>query len=289
MAQYLPFVPASCRVADFHDVDSEKWRQFAQHARAPLRWMYAIEAHRLRQFETTVGAGVDWVLFVSEPEAALFRSFTMDRIPARVVSNGVDTTFFHPVSAPAAGQRTNILFTGTLDYRPNIDAVQFFVRDVLPRVRAEIATAQFTAAGHRPVRRLLRSVRSAGDCVKIAGSVPDIRPYFAAAHVYVAPMRLGRGIQNKILEAMAMGVPVVATPLAVEGLAVDDGIHVLVAKGPEQFAAAVVALLRDADRCRELVENALRLVQRQYRSELTVQGIDAFLPEAFVPAAHSRP
>jgi len=277
MAQYLSLVTASRRIVDFVDVDSEKWWQFAGHARVPLRWAYAIESRRLRRFEKQISATAERVLFASDAEAALFQSFVPAGVPVQVIPNGVDTALFHPQHAPATPRGAKMLFVGTLDYRPNVDAVLFFVREVLPLVRAAVPAARFTAVGHRPARRLVRSMRSVHDGVEIAGSVADVRPYFAATDVFVAPLRLGRGVQNKVLEAMAMGVPVIATPLAVEGLAVQDRVHVLVAETSRQLAAAVIELLRDAELCRRLADNALRLVRDEYRWQRAERAIDACL------------
>ncbi len=282
MAQYLPATGTSRRVLDFVDVDSEKWRQWAARAGAPLGWAYGLEARRLRQLERRGGTLADRVLFVSAEEAALFQTFARAAAAVRVVPNGVNTDFFRPPRDRPVAQDPNILFTGALDYRPNVDAVVYFAREVLPRVRREIPAAQFTAVGHRPSRRLRRAIQPLGDTVRIAGSVPDVRPYFGQARVCVAPLRLGRGVQNKVLEAMAMGVPVVVSPVAAQGLAVNDGVDVLVAETAEQCAAAVVALLRDPERCRRLVENARRLIERAYRWDVNLRLLDACLDQGEV-------
>ncbi len=260
MAPYLAAVDAERRIADFVDVDSEKWREYAEHARAPLSWAYRVEAQQMRALESRGAAAATRVLFVSEDEAALFRPVAPAGVPVCQVRNGVDTTFFQPSSA--APPEPHLVFVGALDYLPNAAAVRCLVEQILPRVRAHTPDVRLTAVGHRPSRALMRL--AAGESVRIAGSVSDVRPYLAAAQVFVAPMRFGRGVKNKVLEAMAMGVPVVASAVAVQGLAVSDGVHARIADEPKAFAAAVAELLRDTAQRRRLADNALRLVRESY-------------------------
>jgi len=283
MASYLTNVNVPRRVVDIVDVDSEKWRQFADRSRGPLRWAYRLEARRLRAFEASLGAWTDRVLFVSPGEVALFRSFCPQAADVRVIANGVDTEYFRATSGEIGPRQPQLLFTGALDYRPNVEAVLSFARDILPLIRRDIPEARFVAVGHRPAARLLQEVSAHGGALQIAGSVPDVRPYFRAARVYVAPLQLGRGVQNKILEAMAMRVPVVASPLAVAGLEVDAGRHALVCTRPEEFAAAVVSLLRDERRCRELTDAASHLIAERYSWEENLKLVDACLDDCARP------
>jgi sugar transferase (PEP-CTERM/EpsH1 system associated) len=284
MAQYLPAATAPRTIVDVVDVDSEKWRQFARDSHQPLRAAYGLEARRLRAFEEGVGRTTDQVLFVSEGEAELFRSFGAPRARVLVVPNGVDTDYFNPEPRTGDRRAAQLLFTGALDYRPNVDAVLAFARDVLPRVRAHIPEAQFTAVGHRPARLLLRHAQRHPGDVQVMGSVPDVRPYFRQAQVYVAPLRLGRGVQNKILEAMAMRVPVVASPLAVSGLSVTPGTHVLVARTPQDYADAVVGLLRSPAERERLAAAAARLIAGRY----TWAGNLSLLDDCLAPASDIR-
>jgi sugar transferase (PEP-CTERM/EpsH1 system associated) len=276
MAQYLPYSRARRRVVDCVDVDSEKWRQYASSCPPPLSWAYALEAARLRAFEQRAGAESDCVVFVTEGEASLYRTFCPGSTDVRVIRNGVDTAYFQPRNVSPAGPPT-LLFTGALDYRPNVDAVRFIARRVLPAVRCKIPDACFVAVGHRPSRALLREAQRSAVPVTIAGSVPDVRPYFEPATVFVAPLRLGRGVQNKVLEAMAMGVPVVASPLATQGLDLHAGEHLLVAETEAEFADAVAVLLHDPQRRRLLADAALALVREHYRWDSVFPLIDACL------------
>jgi sugar transferase (PEP-CTERM/EpsH1 system associated) len=281
MAQYLEAAKAPWQVVDFVDVDSEKWRQFAAYSRGLARWGYRTEAARLRAFETRVALHADRVLFISRAEKALFGSFCRPSGGLRVVPIGVDTEYFRAETSADGRASTDLLFTGALDYRPNVEAVLYFTRHVLPLVRAAVPEARLIAVGHRPVRRLLREAARRGGALQIAGSVPDVRPYFRAAGVYVAPLQLGRGVQSKVLEAMAMRVPLVASPLAVEGVSIEPGTHALIAETPEQFAAAVVALLRHAEQRRRLTEAAFGLIEQQYTWPASFELVDACLqPDA---------
>ena len=280
MMQYAAAVGAAWTVADFVDVDSEKWRQFGAHARGPVRWAYQLEATRLRAFERQSGAQADCVLFVSDAEATLYRTFCLDQTDVRVIPNGVDLTYFAAGDGAGPQAGGHLLFTGAMDYRPNIEAVVACARKIVPLIRKQIPTVQLVAVGHRPAPRLLREAARHDGALRIAGSVPDIRPYFRDARVYVAPLRLGRGVQNKILEAMAMCVPVVASTLALQGLDVEPERHVLVADGDEQFAAAVVKLWRDPARARSLADTARRLVETRYGWAGNLERLDACLPVA---------
>ncbi len=231
MAQYLPLATART-VMDFVDLDSAKFADYAAEARGPMRWVYAREARLLDAFERAVAARVDASLFVSAAEAALLPG-------AQVLENGIDAVHFDPARVrPVAERGPLIVFTGQMDYPPNIEAVRWFARDVLPTVRAMHPQARFAIVGRAPTA----AVRAlAGEAVIVTGEVDDVRPWLAAAAVVVAPLRIARGVQNKVLEAMAMARPVVATPAAAEGIDHAGTIHV--ADGAAAFAACVSALL----------------------------------------------
>ena len=165
------------------------------------------------------------------------------------------------------------MFAGNLGYFPNVDAATFLVRDVLPRVRAAVPGAELRLVGARPARRVRALAGAAG--VSLAASVPAIAPELAAATIALVPLRAGSGLQNKVLEAMAAGTPVVATPRAVAGLALGTGEEVLVADDAAGLAAAAVALLRDPARARAQARAARALVERRYRWEDSAAGVEA--------------
>ena len=235
MAQYRGPEPT---IMDMVDVDSAKFAAMAPKTRWPMRAMLTREAKRLGDYERRIAGEVDATLFVSEAEAALFRAGGgQGRIVA--IENGIDAATYDPDTIrEARSDEPLIVFTGQMDYRPNIDAVTRFATRILPLVRAACPSARFAIVGRAPtpaVRRL------AGEGVIVTGEVPDTRLWLARAHVCVAPLDLARGIQNKLLEAMAMARPVVASTAAAEGI--DHGGTIAVAEGDRDFADRVIAAL----------------------------------------------
>ncbi|WP_432770856.1 MAG: TIGR03087 family PEP-CTERM/XrtA system glycosyltransferase [Sphingopyxis sp.] len=248
MAQYLPADFDGPVLMDFVDVDSAKFATYAaQDPRQPLHWVHAREAKKLGAFEAAVARTVDASLFVSEAEAALFRARSglgTDRV--RAVENGIDTDRFDPATtlAPVGGGDGPLaVFTGQMDYRPNIDAVRWFAADILPLVRAQHPAARFAIVGRAPTDAVRALATLPG--VTVTGEVPDVRPWLAAADAVVAPLLLARGVQNKLLEAMAMARPVVASAAAAEGIDAAPGAHLLVADDAAGIAAAVARLFGD--------------------------------------------
>jgi polysaccharide biosynthesis protein PslH len=201
------------------------------------------------------------VLCVSEPDAAALRALVPAREPT-VVPNGLDVDDFARIGDQATDGAARLVFTGTMDFRPNADAVEWFARDVLPRIRSVRPDAELVAVGQRPGPRLWR--RHGRDGITITGAVDDVRPFLARASVVVAPLRFGSGTRVKLLEAMACARPIVATTLAAEGLAVRDGRELLLADGPEPFARAVLALLADPARARRLGRAGHALVRARH-------------------------
>lgn len=245
MAQYLPTSFAGPVLMDFVDVDSAKFATYAaQDKRQPLNWVHKREAERLGAYEAEVARRVDASLFVSAAEAALFRGrsgLAEDRVKA--VENGIDTDKFDPAlphDVVGQGEGPLAVFTGQMDYRPNIDAVRWFAADILPLVRRRHPAAHFAIVGRAPTDEVKALAALPG--VIVTGEVPDVRPWLAAADAVVAPLLLARGIQNKLLEAMAMARPVVASAAAAEGIDAAPGEHLRVADDAAAFAAAVGAI-----------------------------------------------
>jgi sugar transferase (PEP-CTERM/EpsH1 system associated) len=224
------------RVVDLVDVDSAKWRAYAETGRGPMRRVHAREARVMEALERRIARECDWSTFVSEEEAALFKRIAPESgAKVRAISNGVDAAFFDPALSferPFPPGGPVFVFTGAMDYPPNVDAAIWFADAVLPLLDG----ARFVIVGASPAPQVQALSRRAG--ITVTGRVPDVRPYLAHADAAVAPMRIARGIQNKVLEAMAMARPVVVTPDALEGIAAAAGSEVLVANGAEAFAAA---------------------------------------------------
>jgi sugar transferase (PEP-CTERM/EpsH1 system associated) len=243
MAPYLAETPIS-KIVDIVDVDSEKWRVYAAQSSWPMNWIYGREAAMLLSLERRSALAFDKSIFVSSAEADVFLSLapeTSGRVLA--MNNGVDTDYFDPArefSSPFESGIDALVFTGTMNYRPNIEAVASFARDVFPGIRRRRPNAEFWIVGAHPspdVRALKR------DGVHVTGQVEDVRPFLAHAACVVAPLKIARGVQNKVLEAMAMARPVVVSPEAREGIEARARDELLIADTPDIFEQTVGAVL----------------------------------------------
>ena len=239
MAQYVTGAEysASKKIADMVDVDSEKWREYSQQKTFPMSWVYHREAKYLLKFESHVAESFNYSLFVSTAEADKFKELAPS-VAARVgsYSNGVDTDYFCPqqdFSSPYKDNECVLVFTGAMDYWPNIDAVSWFAREVFPAVLASNPQTRFYIVGSNPAPQVHKLADLPG--VVVTGRVEDIRPYLAHAAVAIAPMRIARGIQNKVLEAMAMARPVIVSEAGIEGIDAIHGEDVLVASQTSDY------------------------------------------------------
>jgi sugar transferase (PEP-CTERM/EpsH1 system associated) len=257
------------RVMHFAELDSDKWRQYAERARGPLRWVYAREQRTLLAFETRVARAFDENVFCTPLEQQIFQQ-AVPGASSLVLRNGVDLEHFRP--APQRAEPGHLVFTGVMDYLPNADGCEWFVREILPRVRQRHPGARFSIVGSRPTARVKALAQVEG--VQVTGFVPETRDWLARAAVSVAPLRIARGIQNKVLEAMAMGLPVVGTTQAtqgVEGVAERD---FLVADSAAALAEAVLRLLDAPEPARELGRRARRFVEQHYDWEVVLRPLD---------------
>ena len=247
MAQFMPAGLAR-RVLDMVDVDSDKWMQYAPTQRWPLSWVYAREARKLAEWEARVAQDFDATLLVSEDEAALLKQrVPQARNKINAFENGVDADYFSPARDypnPYPSGVKSVVFTGAMDYWPNVDAVAWFAERIFPAVREAAPNAQFTIVGSRPTEAVLALARQPG--VVVTGSVADVRPWIAHATCAVAPLRIARGVQNKVLEAMAMARPVIASAQAAEGIRAEAGRDYILARGEADFAGAVLDQLKVA-------------------------------------------
>jgi sugar transferase (PEP-CTERM/EpsH1 system associated) len=234
---------------DFVDIDSDKWRQYAKTKSWPTSWLYRREGERLLAWERKVAAAFTASLFVSETEAADFRALAPESA-ARVghYNNGVDADYFSPdrdYANPYPADATAIAFTGAMDYWPNIDAVTWYAREVLPGLRAARPELLFAIVGSNPTPQVRELAALPG--VLVSGRVADVRPWLAHARVVVAPLRIARGIQNKVLEGMAMARNLVATPQALEGIHARVGEEVRRAVDAVELARETLAALDGPD------------------------------------------
>ena len=274
MAQYLPARPRQTVIMDFVDMDSAKFAAYAKEGRGPMAWVMQREARLLFQYERAIAARADASLFVSEAEAQLFRERSgAERV--HVVENGIDTDVFAPDASFTQIDVIDalIIFTGQMDYRPNIEAVSWFVEAIFPQIRVRFPHARFAIVGRAPSEAVKALAKQPG--VIVTGEVADVRGWLAAASVVVAPLKLARGIQNKVLEAMAMARPVVASRAAAEGIDHADTLRVGESVG--EIADAVIALLDDPAAAAQLGRDARAQVQARYSWEARLAPLDAIL------------
>jgi len=271
MAQFVPERVRQRFVMDFVDVDSAKFADYAGEGGGPMRWVHAREAVKLLAFERATAARADASLFVSDAEAALFKARTeLSNASIQVVQNGIDLDFYDPRAAfdrlPAAerGKGPLVVFTGQMDYAPNVAAVTGFAERVMPLVVQARPDARFAIVGRNPAAAV---ARLAGPSVIVTGAVADIRSWIAAADIVVAPLRIARGIQNKLLEAMAMARPVVASPEAFRGIDAEPGRDLIVADTAPDQAGAVLHLLANPDYAAGIGAAARRRMETVYRWE----------------------
>ena len=293
MAQYAEAYPKATRVVDFVDIDSDKWRQYAEKKSWPMSWLYAHEARQLLAYERHVAAQCDASLFVSEPEAQLFRTLAPESAgKIGFFNNGVDTDYFSPDLAydnPYATGERAIVFTGAMDYWPNIDAVQWFAKEVFTRLAKSAPDLRFYIVGARPTPEVLALAQTSG--IVVTGTVPDVRPYLAHAVLAVAPLRIARGIQNKVLEAMAMAKAVVVSPQALEGIEATPGRELLLAEDASRFQQVLAQAIGGTGGVdiAAIAQAARERVQSAYSWPSKLAPVDRMLDGDYLPSASSIP
>ena len=276
-------------LVDFVDVDSAKWSQYAKERPWPLSWLYRREGRTLLNYERDVALWARRSFFVTESETNLFKQLApaaADRVEA--VSNGVDAQYFTPEpsrSNPYSKDEQTVVFTGAMDYWPNVDAVTWFARDILPGLRQRHPGLRFYIVGRSPDAAVQAL---ASDAVVVTGTVPDVRPYLQHADVVVAPLRLARGIQNKILEAMAMGRPVVASTACASALNAQVGTELVASEEVADYTLAISTLLADRDAADRVGSAGRTCVLQRYSWSAHLAGMDRYLNEA-VAAHGNRP
>ncbi|APW45071.1 TIGR03087 family PEP-CTERM/XrtA system glycosyltransferase [Rhodoferax antarcticus] len=289
MAQYIDARSSPPMLVDFVDVDSAKWTQYAPDHRWPLSWLYHREGARLLAFERRVAQQAKRSFFVTDNEAALFRQHAPESgSKVDAISNGVDAEFFSPDAArlsPYAQSGNDpaqipLVFTGAMDYWPNIDAVTWFVADILPALRQAWPSLCFYIVGRNPTPAVQAL---AGPGVVVTGTVDDVRPYLQHAAVVVAPLRVARGIQNKILEAMAMARPVVASTSCAQAITAEPETELLSANAAAEFIKQVSALLASPERCTSVGVKGRQRVLQDYSWHAHLSKIDQHLSPTTQP------
>ncbi|WP_242186523.1 TIGR03087 family PEP-CTERM/XrtA system glycosyltransferase [Sphingomonas sp. CARO-RG-8B-R24-01] len=277
MAQYLPLNAGQRVIMDFVDMDAAKFEAYARDSRGPMRWLMAREAALLLRHDTAIARRSQANLFVSAAEATLFRERS-GAANVHAVENGIDTAFFNPERPYAAVDLPgpSIVFTGQMDYRPNVEAVTWFVDAILPKIRRIHPDARFAIVGRASTEAVRKLALHPG--VTVTGEVADVRAWIAAASVVVAPLKLARGVQNKVLEAMAMARPVVASRAAAEGI--DHRGTIRVGETADALGDAITAILRDPAAAAHLGQAARTQVMTRYSWAARLAPLDGFLGHA---------
>jgi sugar transferase (PEP-CTERM/EpsH1 system associated) len=278
MAQYLEPYNRLLRVIYFCDVDSQKWLDLSKKCGGLKSWIYRREARLLLEYEKKIARSFSASCVVAEGEAQLFRRL-IPGAQVDVVENGVDFDYFGSLSRQSSNME--LVFVGVMNYPPNEEAVQYFVREIWPLLLARMPSLHFTIVGSHPTKAVRALAGVPG--VTVTGYVNDVRPYFARAALAVAPLAIARGIQNKILEAMAAGIPVLTTPTVAGNLPAEVRALIDVEeRQPEKFANAVLRVLDNPDKCMERSRRAMDFIHKRYSWESKIRRLEELI------ASHQR-
>ncbi len=260
---------------DFMDLDSDKWQQYADTSSWPMKWIYTREAKILAKYEQSIVQHFDASFFIADAEVELFQAKSKHSKNVYVLGNGMDTEAFYPAKEIASNKQPVFLFTGVMDYKPNVDAVVWFVQNIWSSILKEYPKAKFIIAGMNPSSTVkeLKNI----DGIEVTGFVEEILPCYHQSDYFVAPFRLARGVQNKVLQAFACGLPVISTSMGAEGIDCSDKKEILLACNKEEYLAAISLLEHDPKLKKSIKENALKLINEKYSWEGKLQVLDDIL------------
>lgn len=271
VAEYIPEQTKARTVLDYQDTFSKGVERRRERSFGLMRQVLTLEQKRLIKYEKLVFDKFDACTIISEQD----RQFLplADRNLVTIVRNGVDMDFFHPMTER---KNTDVLFAGNMGYPPNVLACEFLGRDVLPLLKREKPNIRITFSGARPTASI---VEMASDNVEVTGWVDDMRDSYSRTQLFVAPMKIGTGLQNKLLEAMSMGIPCITTPLANNALHAIDGEHIVLASSPNDFCDRILELLENSDKAARIGNAGRNFVQGQYSWTAQTQPLLDLLKE----------
>ena len=264
-------------VMDFVDVDSDKWHQYSKYSRFPLSMIYSLESKRLEKYERKIAEIFHSVSFISEYEANLFKNKNPSIDNIEIIPNGVDTEYFNGDVITGSAtlpendlsqnrtvdkQQMSLVFVGMMDYFANIDGMFWFADEIFPLIQKKVKDIKLYIVGGNPPQTI-KDLEKRSNII-VTGYVKDVRDYCNKSTVFIVPLRIARGIQNKVLEAMSMGLPIVSTPQAFQGIQGEPDRDLIVAEHPEKFAEQVVTLIEDRKKREYLRKNAMELIRKKY-------------------------
>lgn len=262
-------------VMDFMDLDSDKWRQYSDSSLPPMKWVYQREARLLSRYEQRINNEFDASFFISQAEVDLFcQNADCAKMPF-AIGNGMESDFFSPATNPPQNDAPVFIFTGVMDYKPNVDAVLWFSSNVWPKIINKYPGSRFIVAGMNPVESVVGLKKVDG--IQVTGFVDDILPFYHQSDFFVAPLRIARGVQNKVLQAFSCGLPVISTSMGAEGIDYTEGENILIADTPEAFFNHIEKLIDDKDLCRSLKQNARELIENHYAWDVKLAQLGKIL------------
>jgi len=281
VARYVEAIPDVPKILDFGDMDSQKWREYAQSKPFPLSWGYGLEAWKLEREEARLARQFDFCTTTTRAEWETLQAMGTGT-PTDWFPNGVDSEFFAPTDKPCNSDR--IVFVGRMDYYPNQECMAEFCANVMPLLRARRPATTLAIVGADPSPAMRELGKLPG--VAVTGSVPDVRPYLHEAALMVAPLNIARGTQNKILEGMAAGVPVIASRVAAGGVDASAPEHLLTATTPDEYVAAILRVLDDPAERTRLARAGRARVLSHHAWPQSMRRLDGIVERCL---AHSRP
>jgi len=281
MAQYVFDVKGVKKIMDLADADSQKWLQYALYTRGPLSLIYRREGTLLKEYEQTICREFDEVIAISENEKSLFQTYIKEK-DLRVVPNGVDYRYFS-YNAENYNHK-KLVFVGVMDYFANVDSVIYFARNILPLVRVRVPEVKFYIVGANPTRAVKALAYDRN--IFVTGSVSDVRPYLRDACVCVVALRIAQGIQNKILQAMAAGTPVVTTAKGNEGINAVHGESIFVADEYQRFANYVIRMIEDPRIRMRIARSARRFVVENFQWQRNMEEFERIVAGARTTEIH---
>jgi sugar transferase (PEP-CTERM/EpsH1 system associated) len=249
-------------VMDFMDLDSDKWKQYRDSSTLPMKWVYNREFKLLSKYEQNINRCFDICFFISQSEVDLFCKNNVCTVKPLAIGNGIDNEFFTPAIQMPYNNDPVFIFTGVMDYKPNIDSVLWFAENVWQKVIQKYPDSRFIIAGMNPVTEILALNNIKG--IEVTGFVDDILPYYHQSDIFIAPLRIARGVQNKVLQAFSCGLPVIATSMGAEGIDYTDGTNILIADNPDSFFECIEQLVSNKLLYQSIKESALQLIKHNY-------------------------